>query len=1084
MATDRVGIEIDLMGYDEAMSQMENLERSMKGLSGHRNRIKIQAEVEKLKMNRDALKAQKVRIEADTKNVDREITRLRNRIKQISKGAKLFGGKAGDKYTKAAEKSIERLKNRIKELQNLKVDMNWRMGNIQSEINQTTSAIQRMEAALRRVKTLSAGQIFKKVSSSVGHMGAAMQSAGNALNRLTAPMRMLGSGMLLGAGFSAINKVTEGLSSGFQRHDIMKKYPKIMKQLGFSSEDAERNLNKLDEAVQGLPTGLDEIVDVAQRYSQTLGDIDKGTDIAIAANNAFLASMATDTQKYQGMMQLQDLLNGKKLRGTEWNSLISSMGTAINEIGKILGYKDPGEFRKALQGNEVATEDFLGALVKVGTGEGKIAQIATESMDTWEAFSSRIRTAFSRMTDGVLTSMDELIQSLDLFDEKGNKIESLNKFLDSKLIPTIDNMAKSVKNWIDENPDVIKDFFSDLAGIDWKGLGTGFLDGFKTLASGIQTVAQELKGKDLEKIGKAIFWMQAVASILTIGGGFLKGGRHLIGGFVAIVTGIARGIGAIAPILGGAAVGKMLKNTKLFGKMAGFFKGIGKVAKAMKGVEKAGAVGKAAGAAGKAGAAGGILKGFLPAIEIVAGIGAVATEILGIAWVDTKILKANIDNIIAITDGMQTVFDNVKGLTSSGIDMGAVGDAVADMFEIYSIIGGTQQAGGKSMMGAKGMTKGVGGTMTNNGLGDMNPAKLKKFADSMTSMNTAFTSINGVITSMVSMQADMAKLSAYSGSGGSGQTGFDNIAFQIRSMMNSLKGVVSAVDGMGDVTALADKTTSLTTAIDNIKSVVSKLNSLGGKGGGLSGGASAPAFGAIQQIKTMVSQLGNALNTETLGALQMQVSQFKSAVDQIFQTLNGDLENVEVEVHINGKVTGHDKLIADINDAKSKIMSAVRSIPNSITRHVYIHVTPHVNVGSFHVPTASELGGGQYRGGLITGKNGRALYRAKGGSIFGNIFKPKGTDTVPAMLTPGEYVHRKEAVDTFGIRFMQKVNQLDVAGAFRELSARMGSSVMSRRGTTIYNNNITNNSPTINQTVNTRNPDFVFKRPSRYITAL
>ena len=54
MATDRVGIEIDLMGYDEAMSQMENLERSMKGLSGHRNRIKIQAEVEKLKMNRDA----------------------------------------------------------------------------------------------------------------------------------------------------------------------------------------------------------------------------------------------------------------------------------------------------------------------------------------------------------------------------------------------------------------------------------------------------------------------------------------------------------------------------------------------------------------------------------------------------------------------------------------------------------------------------------------------------------------------------------------------------------------------------------------------------------------------------------------------------------------------------------------------------------------------------------------------------------------------------------------------------------------------------------------------------------------------
>lgn len=1079
MATDRVGIEIDLMGYDEAMSQMENLERSMKGLSGHRNRIKIQAEVEKLKMNRDALKAQKVRIEADTKNVDREITRLRNRIKQISKGAKLFGGKAGDKYTKVAEASIERLKNRIKELQNLKVDMNWRMGNIQSEINQTTSAIQRMEAALRRVKTLSAGQIFKKVSSSVGHMGAAMKSAGNALNRLTAPMRMLGSGMLLGAGFSAINKVTEGLSSGFERYDIMKKFPRMMSSLGYEAEDAQKSIDKLDKSVRGLPTGLDHMVDMTQRFALSLGDLDKGTDVAIATNNAFLASMSTETQQYQGMMQLQDLLNGKKLNAREWMSLSSSMGAAVNEIAKVMGAKTQDEirdFRQQLNAGKIDTEDFLDALIEVGTGEGKIAKMAEESKDTWQAFSMNIKNAFSRMSAGVIQSVDEITQVAFGKD--------LNQLLSENVLTGIDNMTKSIKDWIKANPDKIMDFFNDLKGVDWKGLGTGFLDGFKTLASVIQTVAQELKGKDLEKVGKAIFWMQAVASGLTIGGGLLKGGRHLIGGFVALITGIARGIGAIAPILGGAAVGKMLKNTKLFGKLAGFFKGIGKVGKAMKGVEKAGAVGKAAGAAGKAGAAGGILKGFLPAIEIVAGIGAVATEILGIAWVDTKILKANIDNIIAITDGMQTVFDNVKGLTSSGIDMGAVGDAVADMFEIYSIIGGTQQAGGKSMMGAKGMTKGVGGTMTNNGLGDMNPAKLKKFADSMTSMNTAFTSIKGVITSMVSMQADMAKLSAYSGSGGSGQTGFDNIAFQIRSMMNSLKGVVSAVDGMGDVTALADKTTSLTTAIDNIKSVVSKLNSLGGKGGGLSGGASAPAFGAIQQIKTMVSQLGNALNTETLGALQMQVSQFKSAVDQIFQTLNGDLENVEVEVHINGKVTGHDKLIADINAAKSKIMSAVRSIPNSITRHVYIHVTPHVNVGSFHVPTASELGGGQYRGGLITGKNGRALYRAKGGSIFGNIFKPKGTDTVPAMLTPGEYVHRKEAVDTFGVRFMQKVNQLDVAGAFRELSARMGSSVMSRRGTTIYNNNITNNSPTINQTVNTRNPDFVFKRPSRYITAL
>lgn len=93
MATDRVGIEIDLMGYDEAMSRMESLEREMKGIRGHRNKIKIEAEVEKLKLNKDALKAQKVKFEADTKEIDRQLTRMTNRLKRARQNLKALSGK-------------------------------------------------------------------------------------------------------------------------------------------------------------------------------------------------------------------------------------------------------------------------------------------------------------------------------------------------------------------------------------------------------------------------------------------------------------------------------------------------------------------------------------------------------------------------------------------------------------------------------------------------------------------------------------------------------------------------------------------------------------------------------------------------------------------------------------------------------------------------------------------------------------------------------------------------------------------------------------------------------------------------------
>jgi hypothetical protein len=41
---------------------------------------------------------------------------------------------------------------------------------------------------------------------------------------------------------------------------------------------------------------------------------------------------------------------------------------------------------------------------------------------------------------------------------------------------------------------------------------------------------------------------------------------------------------------------------------------------------------------------------------------------------------------------------------------------------------------------------------------------------------------------------------------------------------------------------------------------------------------------------------------------------------------------------------------------------------------------------------------------------------------FGNGGQPRGTDTVPAMLTPGEFVMRKSAVSKYGIGTMKAIN--------------------------------------------------------------
>ena len=151
MATDRVGIEIELMGYDDAMRQMQNLDREIKGLKGLKNRIKIKAEIDKLKLNKDALKAHKVMIEADTRKLDKDLTRANNELRRmkntldaLKSDKSPFSGTINAKAIESTEAAIKRLEERIRELNSMKVELGGRMKDVQAEINQTTSYLQRL----------------------------------------------------------------------------------------------------------------------------------------------------------------------------------------------------------------------------------------------------------------------------------------------------------------------------------------------------------------------------------------------------------------------------------------------------------------------------------------------------------------------------------------------------------------------------------------------------------------------------------------------------------------------------------------------------------------------------------------------------------------------------------------------------------------------------------------------------------------------------------------------------------------------------------------------------------------------------
>jgi len=1079
-ATEKVGIEVEILGLDEARKEMESFEHDLKSLNGFKVRIDAQNRLGELRKEAAALRS--------------EMARLKTEQSKTTKGSAEWKQFAND------------------------------MNNVRSRMAAVNAEIGRLRTGLNSVKSLRT--VFNQISSSVAHMGSAMQSAGNAISRLMTPLRMLGTGAMLGAGFKAMNTVSEGLSAGFQRYDIMHKYPRMMKQFETANYSAEKSVKDLEQSVLGLPTGLDEMVNLSQRFTMTIGDMKKGTELAIATNNAFLASMSTDTQKYQGMMQLQDVLGGKKLNAREWQSLANSMMPAIRMMGEDLGKsgKELKEWVSNVQQGKISNEEFIKALKKTGTGMGKAAQMAEQSKDTWEAFASNTRIAFSRLTVGVIESMDEIVKVAT-----GGKTKSLNMLLTETLIPGINNLSESVKGWIKAHPKEITDFFRDLKSIDWAGLAKGFAEGIGSFAKLAQGIAKSLSGKDLSKIGRIIFDLNVLGNGLLIVGGLFKGLRGVIATIGTVGAGLGRALGAAG--FAGAT-------SKLTGLLK-FFKGFGKVGKA------ASTASKAAGIAGGAAGFGSIFSAFLPALEVLGGVGALLTGATGIAALDTTLLSVAVDNVVKITDGMSKIFRNVKGLKGQDFDGTALKDAVGSIMQMWDIFSGQDE-----VIDAHGIKKDTG-----RGFNEMDKTMLKDISDSMVSMSS-------IIGSMSQMQVNLKGLKGFKGFnekitegvrnfatalggiysafdeafGGEGAfnkgainpeqaQGFADIITSTETMFASLGKIVNKIPkvltgltnlvktpgGMGespvaslkkmligedttgglfkdihdifqklkddfqniDTGVISDKMGQVVTAIQSIRKIGNQLTKMGSAGTLNSEGIDT----AIANIKSFVSKLSTALDTTVVGDIQNKVGALRTTINGIFQALNTDLSNVEVTVNIKGEVKGADDLVSKINKAHTQITNAVRKIPSTITKTVTVNINGNVNN---NLPSIPNLDHPPHTGGYITGKHSRPLYRAKGGII--NPFRPKGTDTVPTVLTPGEYVMKRSAVDTFGVRFMQRINNMDIRGAMRELSSRAGRIASVNRGTTNYITN--NNNQQVTQHINTSNPNFAYKRSNRYVMAL
>lgn len=1122
MSVEFVGIELDLRGEEAVYADLQKIDNLLKSLGG------------------------KKKVDAGMDDLRRQMVAARGEL---------------EKYKRLQRETFE--KTGIK-------------GAYADEIQQATYRVRDLQQAMNEIRTASrsAGETFKQAfnqaSTSMTHMGQKLQTLGNTMQKIGSPFERFTTGMVMGAGYKALSKFTEGLSSGFERYDTMKKYPKMMAAFGYSAEESQKSIDALDKSVRGLPTGLDEMVNLTQRFTATTGDLEKGTKLAIATNNAFLASMSTDTQRYQGMMQLQDVLGGKDMNAREWNSLVSSMNPAIVKMGESLGYtkKNMSEFIQTVRDGKMDNQEFIDQLIKIGNEGGVLEKMAQQSKDTWQAFFANVGNASSRMMAGVIQAFDEISRQMTGKD--------VNQFLAENFIPSIDKATESVKGWIKAHPEEIKRFFKDLSSIDVKGFAKGMADGMLTMAKGVQTLARIAKGVSLEKWGKWLTLMGPLGRAITIFGGGLKGLSTPLAGLYAVIRTIQRsrgkgllemfdgmllgrrgkdlgeatkelgkaapqmgklgtalskvfrGWGQIATMIGGSAFVawgsmKLFKGAmKSFGEMVDIIDGINwrTGAKALGGItvflSAMAGLGKLAG------------KHIGGSIEVLIGetvVGLMTTIAAGFADLDMYLLKRSFKNF---SDGIKYLNQGVKGLGQIKDIDGSVADKVENAIGVFNRITtmfkGSVNADTKQVEGGfKGFEKADTNSLKNlsaaltsmlksiDSLNELNKSKVNidNIGNVMSQVETALFHVGRVFdfmppslksgeaaktsltmaTTLTNVKNAFKSLTAGDGiltqlpmiSSAVQNINLDVIKTQFTKLGQMITAVYTSLQGIGNGQYFASNIDSFRAGIKSLKFAIKHLQEVSQMD---------VSNGMVGKIRGIVNKIKSAFSAKAISAIQEQVNTFAQSIKTALNALKSINEDIEVKATVklsSSFQTSVSKVIKTINDAKDKIKktkSAVRfTIPVSVTFSVSSNLFSALSTianQKAQLRAAASGGGAVTTGNGASRATGGMIYRAKGGSI-GFPGRPRGVDRVPVWAQAGEFMQSKRAVDTFGINFMRKVNDLDIKGAMRELMTRAGGMANVSRGTVV--NNTYNNNQRVEINANNPSPDFAFRSASRFAGA-
>ncbi len=303
-----------------------------------------------------------------------------------------------------------------------------------------------------------------KAQQGVGRLKSLLSSLGDASSSGfgSGTKSALGFGAAMGAASAIVQKgigmITSSMGGAISRYDTMNKFPKMMESWGYSTNQSKAAIDALAKGIDGLPTALDEVVGTTQRLTMMNGDLGKSTKLAIALNDAFLASGASAGDASRGLTQFTQMLSTGKVDLMAWKTLQETMPVGLQKTAEAFGFvgkSAQNDLYKALQDGTITFDQFSDKLIQLDGGLNGFANLARKNSDG-------IATAFSKVRTAVVRGLTDTLKAID----------SASK---SKGLPTIAQALDMVRVGVDKA-------FANTAPI---------IDGFMgIIASGINKVKQ------------------------------------------------------------------------------------------------------------------------------------------------------------------------------------------------------------------------------------------------------------------------------------------------------------------------------------------------------------------------------------------------------------------------------------------------------------------------------------------------------------------------------------------------------------------------------------------------------------------